>query len=92
MLKANSGKIIVKQLEKPNVSPGGIVLPGEIGKKVNSGIVINSCNDYCDGEFFPENTRVYFKLYSGYEVEYNGENFLVVSIEDILAFESDFDN
>lgn len=88
MLKANTGKVIVRQLEKPNVSPGGIVLPDDVGKKTNSGFVVDSCNEFSDEYFLPAGTRVHFKLYAGYEVEYDGEKLCVISLEDVLAFES----
>lgn len=92
MLRANFGYVIVEVVDSPNVSPGGIVLPENAVKPSNKGIVVNS-GEY-DPDDFEENVytykagdTVFFPLYVGHKLTYNGKEYTVLKEDDILAFE-----
>lgn len=92
MLRANFGYVIVEVIENPSVSPGGITLPENAVKPSNKGIVVDTSQ--FNLEDFEENLSIYntgdvvfFPLYAGHKIDYNGKEYTVLKEEDILAFE-----
>ena len=85
------GKIIVKRLEAENKTKGGIVLPETAKEKPQEGKIIalgvgKIPADGTRADFqFKKNDRVIFASYAGTEVKVKGEEYLVMSEDDILA-------
>src|SRR5260370_41869489 len=86
------GKVIIRGDEAEQVTPGGIHLPDKAQEKPVSGIVVEvGAANLVDGkeitaqDFFV-NSTVYFSRYSGSEIDVDGETYLVLNQEDILAF------
>jgi chaperonin GroES len=83
--------VVVKRLPADEVTPGGIVLPDAAQEKPRQGRVLS----IGDGRMLPdgsraahqvsEGDRVLFGGYSGAEVNLNGEEFLIMSEDEILA-------
>jgi chaperonin GroES len=84
-------KIVVKRLEAEDRTAGGIVLPDTAKEKPKQGKVIS----LGDGKLLDngkraafqvkEGDRVLFTSYSGSEVTVDGQEYLIMTEEDILA-------
>ena len=84
-------KIVVKRLEAEETSKGGIVLPDAAKEKPKEGVVdsVGSGRLLESGkraEFqVKEKDRVIFSSYAGTEVKLNGEDYLIMNEDDVLA-------
>ena len=84
-------KIVVKRLEAEERTKGGIVLPDTAKEKPKEGKVISigqgKLLDNGDRANFTvkENDRVIFSSYAGTEIKISGEEFLILSEDDVLA-------
>ncbi|MFL5328200.1 MAG: co-chaperone GroES [Gemmataceae bacterium] len=84
-------KIVVKRLEAESKTAGGIVLPDNAKEKPRQGKVLS----LGDGKLLDsgkrakfqikEGDRVLFSSYGGQEVTVDGEEYLIMTEEDILA-------
>lgn len=84
-------KIVVKRMESEEKSPGGIVIPDAAREKPRQGKVLS----LGDGKLLPngkraafsvrEGDRVLFSSWAGNEVKIDGEEFLIMTEDDILA-------
>jgi chaperonin GroES len=84
-------KIVVKRLEAESKTAGGIVLPDSAKEKPKQGKVLS----LGDGKrlengqrakfFVHEGDRVLFSSYAGNEVNIDGEEYLIMTEDDILA-------
>jgi chaperonin GroES len=84
-------KIVVKRVEAEEKTAGGIVLPDTAKEKPKQGKVLS----VGDGKLLEngkrasfqvkEGDRVLFTSYAGNEVTIDGEEFLIMSEDDILA-------
>ncbi len=91
-------KLIVKRHEAKEKTPGGIVLPDRAKEAPRKGEVLavgrvtnrDARNDASlkPGERYNDvavGDVIYFTAYSGVEVEENGEKYLILSQDDVLA-------
>lgn len=84
-------KIVVKRLEAEEKTRGGIVLPDTAKEKPKEGKVISVGEGkvLSSGEraklTVKENDRVIFSSYSGQEIKLGGEEYLILSEDDVLA-------
>jgi len=84
-------KIVVKRVEAESKTKGGIVLPDTAKEKPKEGIVISLgtgklLENGSRAEFqVKEKDRVIFSSYAGTEVKVEGEEYLVLSEDDVLA-------
>lgn len=84
-------KIVVKRLEAAEVTKGGIVLPDSAKEKPKEGKIIavgpgKICDDGKRGAMqLKKGDRVLFTSYAGTEVKYDGETYLIMSEDDVLA-------
>lgn len=84
-------KIVVKRLEAEEKTAGGILLPDSAKEKPKQGKVLS----VGDGKLLEngdrasfqvkEGDRVLFSAYAGNEVNVDGEEYLIMSEDDILA-------
>ena len=84
-------RIVVKQLEAEEKTKGGLVLPDTAKEKPQEGKVISVGSGRLleDGsvkklEVKPGN-RILYGKYAGTEVRVNGEDYLILKEEDVLA-------
>ena len=84
MIKVNKNKILIEQLQSETELGNGISINQETQsrKDVVTGLVISTS----DKNY--ENCVVYFPLYAALPLTYQGKNYLIVDIEDILAYDS----
>ena len=84
-------RVIVKRVEEETTSPGGIVLPGSAAEKPSRGSVIAVGNGKVaeNGDVRPLDVKVgdsiLFGKYSGSEVKVDGEDYLVMREDEIMA-------
>ena len=84
-------KVLVKRTEEEETSSGGIILSGSAKEKPSQGKVISvgpgTKND--SGEVSPVNLKagdvVLFGQYAGNEVKLDGEDYLIMSENDIFG-------
>ena len=84
-------KVLVKRLEAEEKTAGGIVLPDTAKEKPKEGKVIATgsgklLDDGKRGDFtVRKGDRILFTSYAGTEVKLDGEEYLLMSEDDILA-------
>ncbi|MCD7895549.1 MAG: co-chaperone GroES [Planctomycetaceae bacterium] len=94
-VKPLADKILVKRLEAQEVTKGGIVLPDSAKEKPKEGRVVEvgpgRIND--SGERsqmqISKGDRILFTSYAGTEIKIDGEEFLIMSEDDVLAIVRD---
>jgi len=90
-LKPLNDKVLVKRLEAEEVTKGGIVLPDTAREKPKEGriVALGDGKLLDDGKraLFQVKTgdRVLFSSYAGTDVKVEGEEYLILSEDDILA-------
>ncbi len=90
-IKPLGDKVLVKRLEAEEVTAGGIVLPDTAKEKPKEGkvIALGRGRELKDGSFAPfavkTGDKIIFSSYAGTEVKINGEEYLIMNEEDILA-------
>jgi chaperonin GroES len=84
-------RVIIKRAEEETTSAGGIVLPGSAAEKPSRGHVISVGRGKLleNGEIRPLDVKagdqVLFGKYSGNEVKIDGEDFIVMREDEIMA-------
>ncbi|HEY4645294.1 MAG TPA: co-chaperone GroES [Steroidobacteraceae bacterium] len=84
-------RVIVKRLEEERTSPGGIVIPDTATEKPIQGkiIAVGKGKILEDGHVRPLDVKVGDKIlfgkYSGTEVKVDGEEYVVMREEDVMA-------
>lgn len=90
-VKPLGDKILVKRLEAQEVTKGGIVLPDSAKEKPKEGKVVEVgpgkvLEDGNRGSMqVKKNDRILFTSYAGTEIKIDGEEYLVMSEDDVLA-------
>jgi chaperonin GroES len=88
-LKPLEDRIVVQALEAVQTTASGLVIPDTAKEKPQEGKVIAVGPKLLDDEgnfkdVQPGDT-VIFSKYGGTEVKYNGEDYLILAIRDVLA-------
>ncbi len=84
-------RVLVKRVESETTSPGGIIIPDTAQDKTQSGhvVAVGSGKILADGQIRPlsikTGSKVLFGKYSGTEVSVNGEDFVILREDEILA-------
>ena len=84
-------RVIVKRINEEEKSKGGIIIPDTAKEKPQEGTVVavgkGKVND--DGKITPldvkVNDRILFGKYSGSEINFDGEEHLIMREDDILG-------
>ena len=90
-LKPLGDRIVVKVLTREEKTKGGIVLPDTAKEKPTEGEVmaVGSGKVLDNGQKLPMEVkvgnRVIYSKYSGTEVKFDGEEYLILSERDVLA-------
>ena len=91
MMKPLNDNILVKRLEEASMSRGGIIIPDSAKEKPSRAVVkaVGPGKRTKDGAHQKIDIRVddvvLFGKYSGTEVKLNGEDFVILRADDILA-------
>jgi len=84
-------KLLVKRLEAEERTAGGIILPDTAKEKPKEGrvVAVGEGRVADDGSRVPmqvkEGDRIIFSSYAGNEIKIDGEEYLIMSEEDVLA-------
>ncbi len=84
-------RVVIQRLEEERTSPGGIVIPDTAAEKPMKGKVIAVGNGKMldNGERRPVEVKpgdqVLFGKYAGTEVKIDGEDYLVMREDDVMA-------
>jgi chaperonin GroES len=90
-LKPLGSRVVLKQVEKEEVTKGGIVLPSTAKEKPNVAEVIEVGPGEIDKDgkeikmVVKKGDRVLYSKYAGTEVKVDDEEYLVIKQDDILA-------
>ncbi|MCZ6691369.1 MAG: co-chaperone GroES [Planctomycetota bacterium] len=90
-LRPLNDKIVVKRLEAEEKTKGGIVLPDTAKEKPKEGKVISLGDGKLldNGNRVPfqvkKNDRILFSSYAGTEVKIDGNEYVIMQEEDVLA-------
>ncbi len=80
-------KILVQRIEPEEVVKGGIIIPDTAKEKPQQGKVIAVAKVSEDDESMPVkvNDTIIFSKYAGTEIELEGEKYIIMAEDDILA-------
>jgi chaperonin GroES len=87
MIEPVGRRVLVKRIEEKEEKKGGIIVPDTAKEKPQEGVVKNVAKVGKDDDPLPvkKGDRILFGKYSGTEIEYDGEEYLILSEDDILA-------
>ena len=93
-LKPVADRVIVKYFETEDKTASGIVLPDSSKEKTQQAEVIAvGSGKIVDGKGVPVQVkpgdRVIYGKYTGTEIKYEGEKYLVINADDIIAIVKD---
>jgi len=75
--------VLVKPLEAPDRTPGGVYLPDTAAERQNEGTVIGVAEDAT--EEVAVGDRVIYKEFAGTEIRMDGEEYILLPSEDLLV-------
>ncbi len=75
-------RVLVKRVEEATTTASGIIIPDNAKEKPSRGKVIAVSKAVTDVE---TDNEVLFGKYSGNEVAFNGEKYIVLDVEDIFG-------
>jgi chaperonin GroES len=84
-------KVLLRRLEAMEKSKGGIVIPDTAKEKPREGkvVAVGTGRRLDDGSLVPfqvkKGDRVLFSSYAGTEVKLDGEDFVIMGEDDVLA-------
>lgn len=90
-VKPLGDRVLVKRLEAENKTKGGIIIPDTAKEKPREGKVISVGDGKVDehGKRVPlavkANDKVLFSSYAGTDIKIEGEEYLIMKEEDVLA-------
>lgn len=90
-VKPLQDRVLIKRLEEETKTAGGIIIPDNHKEKPAKGEVISVGTGYRmeDGKIRPldvkKGDKVLFTKYAGTEVKVNGNDYLIMKEDDILA-------
>lgn len=90
-LRPLKDRILVQRMEEATTTKGGIIIPDTAKEKPAEGKVVSVGNGKIgdDGKRIPleikKGNRILFGKYSGSEVKIEGEEYLIMSEDDVLG-------
>jgi chaperonin GroES len=84
-------RVLVRRLEEEEVSKGGIIIPDSAKEKPAEGeiVAVGTGKKTEEGKIIPLDVKVgdkiLFSKYSGSDIKVDGEEFLIMKEDDILA-------
>jgi len=82
-LQPVNGRIVVKPSEAKEKTPGGIYLPDTAKEKLQEGEIIAVAEDATDEVAVGD--HVIYKQFGGTEVKIEGEDYILLTEDDLLA-------
>lgn len=85
MLKPLGKRVVIKVAETEETTASGFVLPSSSKEKEQYGEIIAIGSEVEETDGVKVGDKVYFKSYSGSEVEFEDESYLITELKDLLA-------
>lgn len=89
MIKPLSDRVLIKMVKAEDVSKGGIILAASKEKPEIAEVIAVGPGSLVDGKEVPmqvkEKDKVIIGKYAGTEVKYEGEDYIIVRQDEILA-------
>jgi chaperonin GroES len=87
MIEPVGRRVLVQRIEEEDTKKGGIIVPDTAKEKPQQGIVKNVAKVGKNDDPLPvkKGDKILFGKYGGTEVEFDGEEYLILSEDDILA-------
>lgn len=89
MIKPLSDRVLIKMVKAEDVSKGGIILAASKEKPEIAEVIAVGPGTIVDGKLVPmqvkENDKVIIGKYAGTEIKYEGEEYIIVKQDEILA-------
>ena len=91
MIKPVADRILIKMVENEETTKSGIILAGgakekpQIAEVIEVGPGINNIEGKEVKMYIKKGDRVIVSKYSGTEVKYEGEDYLIIKQDDVLA-------
>lgn len=88
-IKPLGERVVIKKIEKENVTASGIVLPDSAKEESNVAEVVAISQDLLNDKELnvdlKEGDKVIYSKYAGNEVELEGEKVIIIKYQDLLA-------
>lgn len=85
-LKPLADRVLIAPVAAEEVTVGGIIIPDSAKEKPLKGTVVAAGNGTADEKMeLKEGDTVYYGKYSGSEIEFEGEKYLIMRQSDVLA-------
>lgn len=88
-IKPLGERVVIKKVEKENVTASGIVLPDTAKEESNLAEVVAISQDLLNDKEInvelKEGDKVIYSKYAGNEVEIDGDKVIVIKYQDLLA-------
>ena len=78
-----NGRILIKPVEVQATTPGGIYIPDTAKEKLNEAEIIGIAKDATDEVVVGD--RVIYKEFGGTEIKLEGEEYILIAADDLLA-------
>ena len=87
MIEPVGRRVLVKRIEEEEKKKSGIIVPDTAKEKPQQGIVESVAKVKKDDDPLPvkKGDKILFGKYSGTEIEFDGEEYLILNEDDILA-------
>lgn len=85
MIKPLGKRVVIKVAEAEETTASGFVLPSSAKEKEQFGEIIEVGPEIEEKDGVKAGDTVFFKSFSGTEVEHNGEVILIIEYKDLLA-------
>ena len=82
-IKPINGHILVKPAEVQETTSGGIYIPDTAKEKLNEAEIIAITKDATDEVVVGD--RVIYKEFGGTEIKLEGEDYILITVDDLLA-------
>ena len=83
-LKPLGERVVIKAVEPEETTASGIILPGSAQEQPQMAEIV-AISEEIESTELKEKDRVIFSKYAGTEVKLDGEEYIVLKLEDILA-------
>lgn len=85
MIKPLGKRVVIRVAETEQTTASGFVLPESAKEKEQFGEIVAVGPDIEEKDNVAVGDTVFYKNYSGTEVEYDGEDYLIIEHKDLLA-------
>jgi chaperonin GroES len=83
-LKPLGERVVLKEVEVESKTKSGIILPDEAKEKPQYAEVV-ALGDKIENASIDIKSKVVYKKYSGTEISLDGEDYIIIELEDLLA-------